>query len=184
MVGTKLIKLKEEIKHYIGLPYWKNKIVDSKIIKEGFKGGKGNAKEIALQTIELANDNNLKLLSLSPKEIYNFQKKNNIGIDCSGLVCQLLNFHFKTELNPRKTSADMLTSAPISEEIINLDDLKTGDLVRQKNGHHVLFIIEKEGNIIHYVDSSLSGRGVKYGKADITDKSFIYQGFYRLLFLN
>jgi hypothetical protein len=180
MVGTKLIQLKEEIKHYIGLPYWKNKIVDGKIVKEGFKGGKGEGKEIALQTIELANDKNIKLISLSSKEIYNFQKKNHIGIDCSGLACQLLNFYFDAKLNPRKTSADMLTSAPISKQITDLNDLKTGDLVRQKNGHHLLFIIEVIGNIVYYVDSSFSGRGVRYGKFDINDKSFTNQGFWRL----
>ncbi|MEI8067841.1 MAG: NlpC/P60 family protein [Candidatus Shapirobacteria bacterium] len=183
MVGTKLIELKEEIKHYIGLPYSKNLLKNGKIIKEKILGGKGSAKEIALKTIEIANDKNIKLLSLSPQEIYNFQKKNNIGIDCSGLVCQLLNFYLGTNLNPRKNSANMLTSKPLSKEI-KATEIKTGDLARQKNGHHVLFIIEKNGNIIEYVDSSLSGRGVKYGQADLTDKNFIHQGFWRLLFLN
>ena len=75
----------------------------------------------------------------------------------------------------------MLTSDPISKEITDLSSLQTGDLVRQKNGHHVLFIIEKQGNIIDFIDSSFFGRGVKYGKADITDKSFINQGFFRLI---
>jgi hypothetical protein len=74
----------------------------------------------------------------------------------------------------------MLTSTPISKEI-KPNEIKTGDLVRQKNGHHVLFIIEKQGNIIKYVDSSFSGRGVKYGQTDLTNKSFIHQGFFRLI---
>ena len=73
----------------------------------------------------------------------------------------------------------MLTSAPLSQEIKS-EEIKTGDLVRQKNGHHVLFIIEKEDNKILYVDSSREGRGVKYGVADLTDKSFENQGFFRL----
>jgi hypothetical protein len=73
----------------------------------------------------------------------------------------------------------MLTSAPISKEIKS-DEIKTGDLVRQKNGHHVLFIIEKQGNIITYIDSSREGRGVKFGKADITNKDFQHDGFFRL----
>ena len=186
MVGTKLIKdLKLEINKYIGLPYWKNTLKDGKIIKEGFMGGKGNAKDIALKTVELANRKNLKLLNLTSQEIYNFQKKNKIGIDCSGLVCQLLIFYGdlinkKVNLNPRKTSADMLTSAPLSKQITDISNVQTGDLVRQKNGHHVLFIIEKNNDVIIYVDSSRENRGVHYGEANLADSNFENQGIFRL----
>ena len=174
------MQLKEEIEHYIGLPYSKNVLKNGKIIKEQFLGGKGNCRQIATETIRLAQKQNVDLVKLTNKEFYNFQKKNHLGIDCSGLACQLLNFYFKTDLNPRRTSADMLTSSPISKEI-KPNEIKTGDLVRQKNGGHVLFIIKKQGNIINYVDSSISGRGVRYGKADLTDKSFVNQGFFRLI---
>lgn len=184
MVRTKLTSLKEEIEHYIGLPYSINILKDGKVIKEQFLGGKGNCRQIATETIRLAGEQKIDLTKLNNQEFYNFQKKNHIGIDCSGLACQLLNFYFKSKLDPRKTSADMLTSAPISKQITDLNDLKTGDLVRKKDGHHVLFIIEKDGDIIKYVDSSFKGRGVKYGKTNILDKSFIHQGFYRLLLLN
>ncbi len=186
MVGPELInQLKLEISKYIGIPYWKNTLKDGKIIKEGFMGGKGNAKDIALKTVELANQENLKLLNLSEREIYNFQKKNKIGIDCSGLVCQLLIFYGslinkKVDLNPRKTSANMLTSNPLAKQITDYSQIKIGDLVRQKNGHHVLFIIEKKDNIILYVDSSRDNRGVHYGQADLTDPNFEDQGIYRL----
>ncbi len=185
MVGTKLIKeLKLEINKYVGIPYWKNVLKDGKIIKEGFMGGKGNAKDIALKTVELANNQNLKLLNLSEKEIYNFQKKNKIGIDCSGLVCQLLIFYGNLigkdiNLNPRKTSADMLTSKPLSKKINN-NDIQTGDLIRQKNGHHVLFVVEKNDSVITYVDSSRENRGVHYGQAKLTDSNFENQGIFRL----
>lgn len=178
MAGTELInKLKEEISHYIGIPYWKNVLKDKKIIKEGFMGGKGNCKDIALKTVELANEQNIKLLDLTPKKIYNFQKKNKIGIDCSGLAVNLLNFYSLLQnkktlfSNPRKVSADMLTKLPISYPIKNLDDIQTGDLIRQKNGHHVLFIIEKINNTIFYVDSNRSNRGVHYGELQITPKN-------------
>lgn len=186
MVRTKLIdELKLEINKYIGLPYWKNVLKDGKIIKEGFMGGKGNAKEIALRTVELANLKKIKLLDLSNQEIYNFQKKNKIGIDCSGLVCQLLFFYGeligkKINLNPRKTSADMLTSNPLSKQINNKNDIQTGDLIRQKNGHHVLFIVEKNDDVITYVDSSRENRGVNYGEANLTDSNFENQGIFRL----
>ena len=183
MAGNKLDLLKQEIQYYIGLPYSKNILKDGKIIKEQFLGGKGNYRQIATETIKLAQKQKIDLTKLNNQEFYNFQKKNHIGIDCSGLVCQLLNFYFNSNLNPRKTSADMLTSSPVSKEI-QPDEIVTGDLVRQKDGHHVLFIIEKIGNTINYVDSSFSGRGVRYGSVDVTDKSFKNQGFYRLLLLN
>lgn len=179
MVGNKLTQFKKEIEHYIGLPYSKNILKDGKIIKEQFLGGKGNCRQIATETIRLAQKQKIDLLKLTNQEFYNFQKKNHLGIDCSGLVCQLLNFYFETNLNPRKNSANMLTSAPLSKKIKE-EDIKTGDLVRQKNGHHVLFIIEKQGNIIKYVDSSRENRGVKYGQFDLQDKTFKHLGFYRL----
>ncbi|MFA6185151.1 MAG: hypothetical protein WCT51_02305 [Candidatus Shapirobacteria bacterium] len=179
MVRTKL-ELQQEIEKYIGLPYSKNILKDDKIIKEQFLGGKGNCRQIATETIRLAQKQKIDLIQLNNQEFYNFQKKNHIGIDCSGLACQLLNFYFNSELNPRQTSANILTSTPISKEI-KPNEIKTGDLIRQKNGHHVLFIIDKQGNTINYVDSSFSGRGVRYGTADLTNKSFIHQGFFRLI---
>ena len=177
MVRTKLEELRQEVLKYIGIPYHKN--IPKIISLDNSLLGKGNAKEIALKTIELANKNNLKILDLSPQQIYNFQKKNKIGIDCSGLACHLLNFYFNTKLDVRRTSADMLTSSPLSQKI-NLKDIQTADLIRQKDGHHLLFIIEKIGDKVIYVDSSLKGRGVRYGEFEITDKTFKHDGVFRL----
>ena len=184
MAGNKLDLLLQEIEHYIGLPYSKNILENGKIIEKQILDGKGNWKDIEIETQKIAQKENIDLSKLTKQEFYNFQKKHHIGIDCSGLVCQLSNFFFESKLNPLQTSANMLTSNPISKEITDLNNIQTGDLVRQKNGHHVLFIINKTGNIINYVDSSFSGRGVKYGKADLTDKSFDNQGIFRLFFLN
>jgi hypothetical protein len=181
MVGTKLDLLRLEISKYIGLPYHTN--VPKLISPDNVLIGKGNAKEIALKTIEFANEENIKLIDLNPQKIYNFQKKHKIGIDCSGLACHLLNFYFGTNLNVRLTSADMLTSKPLSQKI-PISEATTGDLIRQKSGHHLLFIVEKIGDKIIYVDSSLKGRGVRYGEFVITDKNFKYDGIYRLLLLN
>ncbi len=185
MVRDKLNELKQEIEHYVGIPYMINVIYDGKIIKERFLGGKGNWKDIQKETQKLAKQENIDLKRLTPKQIYNFQKKHKIGIDCSGLVSQLLNFYGqllgkKVDLNPRRTSADMLTSSPLSKKIDDLNNIQTGDMIRQKNGHHVLFIIEKTNKTISFVDSSLLGRGVKYGQFDITDPTFDNQGVYRL----
>ncbi len=162
----------------------RNSLKNGVVIKERFLGGKGNWKEIKKQTISLAKKENIDINKLTPKQLYNFQKKHHLGIDCSGLVTQLLNFYFNTHLNPRHTSADMLASTKFSKEIDNFDEIQTGDMVRQKNGHHILFIIEKKDQTIYYVESSLSGRGVKYGQFNITDKKFDNQGIYRLFFFN
>lgn len=168
-----------------------NIIRDGRIIKERFMGAKGHWKDIEKETKRLAKQNKIDLNKLSTQRLYNFQKKHKIGIDCSGLVTQLLTYYGKLmgkkiSLNPRKTSANMLTSEPLSTKIDDIDDIQTGDLIRQKNGHHVLFIIEKKGKIVDYVDSSFWGRGVKYGQIDLTDPTFDNQGVYRLklLFLN
>jgi predicted nucleic-acid-binding Zn-ribbon protein len=178
MVGNKLSDLKSEINHYIGIPYFSN-VGKFKTIGDNAKVGKGTAKEIAQTTIKLANLDGIKLTGLTASQIYTFQKKKHLGIDCSGLVCILLNFYQHTRLEVRKTSADMLTSSPLSQKI-DIQNTATGDLVRQKSGHHVLFIIEKIDNIIYYVDSSVRGRGVRYGQFDINDDNFVYQGIFRL----
>jgi len=177
MVRSKLEELYKEIDKYIGIPYYMN--VTKKYLPEIALVGKGNAKEIALKTIELANTDNKKIINMTPTQIYNFQKKHKIGIDCSGLTVQLLNFYLKTNFNPRKTSADILTSAPLSKEI-NIKDAQTADLIRQEKGGHVIFIIEKVENKIYYVESSRAGRKVHYGQFDINDKNFKYDGIYRI----
>jgi len=178
MVGDKLTVLKNEIVHYIGIPYFSN-VGKYKNNGDNVLVGKGTAKEIALTTIEVANRENIKLTDFTPRQIYMFQKKHHLGIDCSGLACNLFNFYQNANLDVRKTSAAMLTSPPLSVKIdINL--ASTGDLIRQKNGHHLLFIIEKINNTIYYVDSSHSGRGVHYGDIDITNQKSLKQGVFRL----
>ena len=166
-----------------------NIIRNGKIIKERVLGGKGHWKDIKKETQKIAASQKINLKKLTSKQLYQFQKKHKIGIDCSGLATQLLIFYGrilgkKVNLNPRKTSADMLTSTPLATKITDDSLIQTGDLIRQKNGHHVLFIIEKNGKTINYVDSSFWGRGVKYGQFDITDPTFDNQGIYRLLFFN
>jgi hypothetical protein len=178
MAGNKLTDLKNETTHYLGIPYFSN-TGKYKNNGDNVLVGKGTAKEIALKTIEFANAENVKLSELSSDQIYNFQKKHHLGIDCSGLACHLLNFYFNTHLDVRKTSADMLTSSPLSQKI-DIQLATTGDLVRQKNGRHLLFIIEKINNTIYYIDSSLLGRGVHYGQFDLIDKNFPHQGIFRL----
>ena len=179
MVRNELInKLKEEILHYIGVPYWMNTLKAGVVIKSGFKGGKGTSQEIAIETITKLQKEKYDVLSLNSQDIYNFQKKNKIGIDCSGLTSNLLNFILKNksidfQIDQFKTNANMLTSSPLSKKIDNYDDIQTGDMFRVDNGKHVIFIIEKLDNIISYVQSSNKTftRGVHYGNMEIIDKN-------------
>lgn len=185
MVRNELInQLKENILHYIGLPYWKNKLVDGQIVKAGIFGGKGTCEQIAAKTIELAQKQKINLLKLTPQQIYNFQKKNKLGIDCSGLTSNLLNLVLKIkgvnfQINPFKTSASMLTNSEFSEKVKGFNQIQTGDIIRLDNGKHVIFIIEKIGNIISYVQASQKTftRGVHYGHIEIINpnKSLKYQ---------
>lgn len=177
MVRSKLTELRQEANKYIGIPYFMN--VSKKYHPELVMVGKGSAKEIALKTIEFANLENKKIMDMTPQEIYNFQKKHRLGIDCSGLSVHLLNFYLGTRFNPRKTSANILTSTPLSKKI-NISDADTADLIRQEKGGHVIFIIEKIGDKVIYIESSRSGRKVHYGEFDIHDKSFKYNGIYRI----
>ncbi len=161
MVGTKLDLLKQEINSYLGIPYFSN--TKKTISSENALVGKGTAKEIALKTIELANLQNIKLLNLSSKQIYNFQKKNHLGIDCSGLVYNLLKIiepkvddiliGTEGKKGVRRLSANLLTSAPNAAKLSTYD-VKPGDLIRADNGRHVIFIIEKINDTIHYIHSS------------------------------
>lgn len=154
MAGTKLKKLKAEIDHYLGIPYFTN---SQKLAKDNLYVGKADWQEIK-----------------SFSSDYKILKKNHIGIDCSGLAVRLLNFFFDLNLDVRKTSADNLTSPPLT---VSIDPklAQTGDLIRQKNGHHVIFIIEKKDHLLFCVDSSRQGRGVRYSTIPISQKLQIFR---------
>ena len=184
MAGSELITaFRAEINHYLEVPYFSNV---GKFKNSGTNAhvGKGSAKEIALLTVEIANQLNIKLLDFTSTDIYNFQKKHHIGIDCSGLACHLLNFYAtlisKTiTLDPRKTSADSLTSTPISTPI-STTDASTADLIRQKSGHHVVIIVEKTATEIIFVESRKENRKVTSGQVLLSDQQFFKDGIYRL----
>jgi hypothetical protein len=101
-----------------------------------------------------------------------------IGIACSGLVFQLLNLP-----NPRRTNANMLTSAPLSHPI-DIKDIKPGDLIRQKKGHHVVLVIQKIGDEIEYIETSRKRGRVEKDKISIHDQGFFKEGVFRLFLFN
>ncbi len=150
MAWTKLIP------KYLGIPYYSN-IHHLKSDNIALLG-KGNYKEIAKAQKEFP--------------------QRRIGIDCSGLVCQLLNLP-----NPRRTNANMLTSAPLSHPI-DIKDIKSGDLIRQKKGHHVVLVIKKIGDEIEYIESSRKKGGVVKNTISIHDPEFFKEGVFRLFFLD
>ena len=177
--------IKAAIGPYLGIPYFintpKNKDQDSDA-----KVGKGNFEQIAKLTIQKANLTKTELLNATPQQIYKFQKKHHIGIDCSGLAFHLLNtlsiYLFNKDLNliligtdgkkgVRRLSAHLLTSPPNAIEIKDYDSIQTGDLIRLDQGKHILFVIEKINNKINYVHSShqTKKRGVHLGQISIID---------------
>jgi len=170
MVRSNLDKLKIYIDSYIGLPYWSNKI------KNGPFKGKGTSAQIRKITPT----------NLKPIDIYRFQKKHKIGIDCSGLAYHLLNYWYKlhtgksiktkiigtnSKLGPRRVNVQMLSSPQNSIKINNLYDVKTADLIVLNGQKHILFVIEKIKDKIYYVHSSQKTKktGVHYGTIILTN---------------
>ena len=161
MVGP---KLKATLDKYLGTPYWKNVLdKDGKIIKEGAFAGKGTPQEIDYVTSCLAYEKTIDLKTLSDKEIRQLQRDNNIGVDCSGYVYNLLdafatdiglpgiyyklvgNWRGITRLGARSVSATNYADPINSNKVDKLSEVKTGDyivLIGKDGQGHVLFILE------------------------------------------
>jgi hypothetical protein len=169
MAWYKLINQYLNIPYRINKPYLKSD--DNALV------GKGSIQEIIDTTKQIAQKQNIDLTKLSDKELYNFRKKNKIGIDCSGLVCNLLGIN-----NKRKTNADMLTSPPLSQKI-NLKNITRGDLIRRKQGKHVLLVTQVKPQSIEYIHSSRENKGVKIEKVSKNNLSFFKEGIWRLISL-
>lgn len=163
--------VRDKLNEYLGLPYFTNVGRHKVLTKNNALIGKGTSHEIALQTIDFANLQSIKLLELTPQQIYNFQKRNHLGIDCSGLVCHLLELKYDV----RKTSANMLTSSPISKPV---KKLQPNDLIRQKNGKHVLLVLEVNKDLITYTHSSRDTHGVVIETKKLSN--IPNQGFWRI----
>jgi hypothetical protein len=132
--------------------------------------GKGSPEEIEIEAKILEKAKGVKFNNMTPKEIREFLQSNNIGIDCSGLITQVLNFWYKEEtdknmwtkikvpikkhiigkilfyLRPvEKIGAEHLTNLENAKKV-NLNKVLPGDLIRlkskRKNSHHVLLVEE------------------------------------------
>ncbi len=149
------------------VPYYRNR--PTLLFTPPVEAGKGDPEEIQKYIDEV--------IAKSP---YANRIKNNdtfrkaliafgIGLDCSGLVYNLLDIwakvkhqkslaHFLPKENPifiRKffsrlikpqssMSADDFTSEPFARQIKGTLNIRAGDLIRTKGGHHVLMIISTE----------------------------------------
>lgn len=134
--------------------------------------GKGSAEEIELETNIWAKVKGVDLNCMSEDEIRKFMIRHKIGIDCSGLIVNVLDSYLQTKkkkhlwkylnylnnsfmskfrrlLRPvENIGANTLTSDLNTKKISNLDEIKPGDLIRakgpQKNAFHVAMVVEVE----------------------------------------
>ncbi len=107
---------------------------------------------------------------ITSKKRYDFLKKENIGIDCSGFVSYILNAYSqkkinkniydiikKTTLNPfryfisykftpikSKLNSETLTNNINTIKIDKINDIRPGDLIRMNGGAHIAIISEIE----------------------------------------
>ncbi len=139
----------------------------------------------------------------SAKEIRDFMLKRDIGIDCSGFIVWLYFFWFKYEYRKnffkeirqyldggvkrwlrlifrpsQNIDVKDLTSERVSYLITDLSTLWPGDMIRTKNGHHILVISEvmKEESeyriaYTHSTDMYGTENGVRTGYIEILDKN-------------
>jgi hypothetical protein len=176
-------------------PYFKNSVN----VKAGLRVymGKGLPSELTEEIDVLAKKNKFDLKTMPEPDIKQFMSLNNLGIDCSGLIAQVLSVldenlikkiarvkFFKKPLRAlisrhrpiENISAHLLTSEPHSEKINKWADLQPGDMIRTRQGKHVLLITEtnrnetnqlKEFTYIHSTSYYGEGHGVRQGKVNI-----------------
>ncbi len=153
-------------------PYW----IDSlKKLKHGPGGGKASPQEIIVHTNSKAKESDIDLNKQSEHEIVLFMKKNRIGVDCSGFAFWMLNAldlekggngiaddipNSRGKIIKIRASTKMLTDEGISFFVQKINEIKPGDMIRLKGGHHLAVVLEiekdKDGNTekIIYTHSS------------------------------
>jgi|GEM_PF-2006231 len=175
MAGTKLNLV---IDSYLETPYWRNIVdqVDGRIIAEGPFDGKGTPEQIKYATLCAAEKEDKDYNTMSKEEIQELQKRNNIGIECSGLIYNLLDglckdmglsgvyYHLVGEwrgikrFGVRSVSASHM-AMPVNSSPIRTTDLMLGDIVTLM-GHdeigHVILILKNENNILNVIHNSSS----------------------------
>lgn len=190
MDRTKLKQqLQAEIKHYLNIPYFIN-FTKNPNQKHDWQVGKGDWRQIQKYTQTIASQEKIDLSKLDRQQLYNFQKKHHIGIDCSGLTYHLSDFLHQLTKNtpiqphligtegktgPRRLSAHLLTSLPNAIPILDKTNIQIGDLIRTDKGKHVLYIYKKTKDKIFYIHSRRQNRLVKTGSFNSFDSFSVFR---------
>ncbi len=162
--------------------------------------GKGSPSEIVEETVLIAQKKRFDLDTKTPTEVRAFMKKNYLGIDCSGFVSHILAStnpdilkklarvnplthpfrFFWHNLNPVKNiSVKVLTNTKNAERVESINNIEPGDMIRTRNGKHVLLVTEvkfSEGVVtdISYVHTTSfygDANGIRTGSISVTDSS-------------
>lgn len=200
-------KVTELINHYFNLEVNGRRVkapyhINVKHVRAGLRSlvGKGTPQEIEEEVNIFAKLRNFNLKKASENEIRQFMQKEGIGIDCSGLVAQILDTWLKSEkmgdlksnINFPKLSffkkmiirirpienigANLLTNNENSIPV-ELKNVQVGDLIRLKGiekGHHIAIITDVSEKGIEYVHSTKhygQDNGIRKGKIEILDKN-------------
>lgn len=168
MVRSKLSRI---YKKYLGIPYWRNQVSeDGTILSEGPFGGKGNIRELRYATAcARAEEKNSK--PISDLEI---QEKYHIGLECSGLIYNILDeiaqslglpgVYYKLagewrgvkRYGARAVSALHLAQ-PQNATKVDLPGAKAGDLIimmGKDNIGHVMLIVDKQADYLSILHTS------------------------------
>lgn len=158
--------------------YWRDR---RKLL--GFLGGKGRPDELENAIVMEVNKRELDLTTMTEHELRAFMKQAKIGVDCSGLVYQLLtafDSSFENKVVPTpggkpdndkrfRTNADTLTNEQNTVTVDKLSDIRFGDLIRMDGGRHVLIVVQVTDDMIRYAHSSdmTKTTGVHIGRIKI-----------------
>lgn len=169
--------------------------------------GKGAPEEIVIEARIWEKLKGVDFTAMSSIEIKKFLEGRNLGIDCSGFIIHVLDGLYKARLNKHvwnylkipqkgviaslkyylrpveKLGAEVITNA---ENCITIDlqDVKTGDLIRSKakktNAHHIMIVTTVKRNqdgavtALTYTHSSPyygDRNGVKEGEILVSDQN-------------
>jgi len=172
----------------VSCPYYNNKQLGQRCQLRALVG-KGTPDEIIEEVDIMAKKKNVDLKKLNSEEIKKFLMDNNIGIECSGFVSNVLLEHYKEkQINffkkihiPTKNIWRKIISKmrPVENinvltyfnnknttEIKNLNDIKSGDLIilletKILDRNHIILIIDKNNDKIEYVHAT---RWISEGK--------------------
>lgn len=148
------------------------------------KYGKSGPRKLKKDILEIAAEQNFNLETASVKQVVEFIKANQLGIDCSGFVYHTLDYLLKKKglggmkkigFPPAsKTNVSVLASDQFTQKVKRVKDVEPGDIITitktLDNFSHVLIVIEVKNNDIVYAHSS-----------DSTAEDGVYMGTIKII---